>query len=94
MQEKREAFSSFYEIYTMCNKSVISNQVIDIPPHPPKKWAKWGRTPLRDWSLITGRGGGATKREGVQVKFYPYEKGGGGGKSFSHAEGGSQKVLG
>ena len=30
---------------------------------------------LRDWSLITGRGG-ATKREGGHVKFYPYEKGG------------------
>ena len=29
---------------------------------------------VRDWSLITGRG--ATKREGGQVKFYPYEKGG------------------
>ena len=29
------------------------------------------------------------------VKFYPYEKGGGGGaKSFSHAEGGAQQVLG
>ena len=26
---------------------------------------------LRDWSLITGRGGGNTQRE-----FYPYEKGG------------------
>ena len=31
---------------------------------------------FRDWSLITGRGGGATKREGGHVKFYPYEKGG------------------
>ena len=30
---------------------------------------------LRGWSLITGRGG-ATKREGGHVKFYPYEKGG------------------
>ena len=41
--------------------------------------------------------GGATKRErgGGHVKFYPYEKGGGGGgKSFSHSEGGAQKVLG
>ena len=28
---------------------------------------------IRDWSLITGRGWGATKREGVHVKFYPYE---------------------
>ena len=27
------------------------------------------------------------------MKFYPYEKGGG-RKSFSHAEGGAQKVLG
>ena len=32
-----------------------------------------------------GGGGGA-------VKFYPYEKGG--GKSFSHAEGGAQQFLG
>ena len=30
---------------------------------------------FRDWSLIMGRGG-ATKREGGHVKFYPYEKGG------------------
>ena len=42
---------------------------------------------LRDWSLITGRGGGATKRE-----FYPYEKGG--QTKFSQAEGGAQQVLG
>ena len=26
------------------------------------------------------------------MKFYPYEKGRGGGTSFSHAEGGAQKV--
>ena len=30
----------------------------------------------------------------MHVKFYPYEKGGGGGKGFSHAEVGAQKVLG
>ena len=46
--------------------------------------------PLRDWSLTTG--GGATKREGGHVKFYPYKKGGG-TKSFSHIEGGAQQVL-
>ena len=42
---------------------------------------------LRDWSLITGMGG--------HVKFYPYEKGGGGGdgKGFSHA-GGHNKFWG
>ena len=42
--------------------------------------------------LVTNYGeGGATKREGGrQVKFYPYEKGGG-RKSFSHAEGGGSK---
>ena len=45
----------------------------------------------RDWSLFMG--GGGTKREGGgHVKCYPYEKGG--GKSFSHAEGGAQQVLG
>ena len=27
------------------------------------------------------------------MKFDPYKKGGGGGKSFSHAEGGAEKVL-
>ena len=50
---------------------------------------------VRDWSLITGRGGLQNGRGG-HVKFYTYEKGGGGGggKSFSHAEGGAQQVLG
>ena len=53
-------------------------------------------TPIRDWSLITGRGGGATKREGGgHVKFYPYEKGGGAEKVLAMLkEGGAQKVLG
>ena len=53
----------------------------------------------RDWSLITGRG--ATKREvgggGGALKFYPYQKWGGGGvwrKKFSHVEGGAQQFLG
>ena len=33
---------------------------------------------IRDRSLITSRGGGATKRGGGrQVKFYPYKRGGG-----------------
>ena len=45
---------------------------------------------FRDWSLITGRGGGgSTKLDrgggGGHAKFYPYEKGG--GNSFSHAGG-------
>ena len=41
-------------------------------------------TSLRDWSLISGRGG--TKREGGgHLKVYHYEKGG--GFFFSHAEG-------
>ena len=49
---------------------------------------------LREWSLITGRGRGATKWERVgHVKLYPYEKGGG-QKSFRHAEvGRAQQVL-
>ena len=34
-------------------------------------------SPLRDWSLITG-GGGGYKTGGGQVKFYPYKKRGGG----------------
>ena len=39
-----------------------------------------------------GGGGGAT-REGVQVKFYPYEKGVG-GKSFSHIRGDTKQFWG
>ena len=42
----------------------------------------------RDRSLITGRGGDG--REGGQVKFYSYGKGGGG--RFSNAEGDAQKM--
>ena len=48
---------------------------------------------VRDWSLIMGRGG-ATKREGEAREVLPLRKGGGGGKSFSHAVVGAQKVMG
>ena len=56
---------------------------------------------VRDWSLITGRRVGVGVGVGVgglqngrrgPVKFYPYEKGGG-GKSFSHAEGGGHNKF-
>ena len=40
-----------------------------------------------------GREGGLQNGRGGHVKFYPYEKGGGGGKSFSHAEGGGHKKF-
>ena len=38
-----------------------------------------------------GGGGGYKTGGGGHVKFYPYKKGGE-GKSFSHSEGGAQKV--
>ena len=43
--------------------------------------------------LVTnyGKGGGATKREGGAPEVLSLRKGGG-GKCFSHAEGGAQKV--
>ena len=43
-----------------------------------------------------GKGGGCGYKMGGEghVKFYPHEKGGGGGKSFSHTKGGAQNVLG
>ena len=51
-------------------------------------------TNLRDWSLITGRGGGATKWQGGGAReVLPLRKGGG-KKSLRHSEGGAQKVLG
>ena len=45
--------------------------------------------------MVTNYGeGGATKREGGGAReVLPLRKGGG-GKSFSHSEGGAQKVLG
>ena len=44
--------------------------------------------------LVTNYGeGGATKREGGAREVLPLQKGGG-GKSFSQAEGGAQQVLG
>ena len=46
---------------------------------------------FRDWSLIKGRG--ATKWEGGACEVLFLRKAGGGGKSFSHAEGGAQEVL-
>ena len=49
---------------------------------------------IRDWSLITGRGGLQNGRGGGAREVLPLRKGGGGGKSFSHAEGGAQQVLG
>ena len=45
---------------------------------------------VREWSLITGRGGGVQNRRGVgQVKFYPYKKkrGGGAGKVLAILKG-------
>ena len=46
---------------------------------------------IRDWSLITGRGGGLQNWRGGHVKFNPYEKGG--GKSLSHIEMGGAKSF-
>ena len=47
---------------------------------------------LRDWSLITGRGG--YEMGGGALEDFPLRKGGG-EKSFSHVEGGgAKKVLG
>ena len=47
---------------------------------------------IRDWSLITGWG--SYKTGWVAREVLALQKGGGGGKSLSHAEGGPQKVLG
>ena len=48
---------------------------------------------LRDWSLITGRGGGYKTGGGGHVKFYPYEKWGGGG-FLAALKGGHKKFWG
>ena len=45
--------------------------------------------------LVTNyREGGGYKTGGGAREVLPLRKGGGGGKSFSHSEGGAQKVLG
>ena len=41
---------------------------------------------IRDWSLITGRGATKWKGGGRACEVLPLQKGGGGGKSISHAE--------
>ena len=43
---------------------------------------------LRDWSLITGRGGYKTGG-GDHVKFYPYKKGGGAENVLAMLKGGT-----
>ena len=48
---------------------------------------------LRDWSLITGRGGLQNGRGG-HVKFYPYKKGGGAEKVIAMLKGGHKKFWG
>ena len=48
---------------------------------------------VRDWSLITGRGGYKTGGGGGHVKFYPYEKGGA-EKVLSMLKGGHKKFWG
>ena len=52
-------------------------------------------THKREWSLITGMGGLQNGREGGQVKFYPYEKGGAEKVlAMLKGGGGAQQVLG
>ena len=48
---------------------------------------------LRDWSLITGRGG-ATKREGGARELLPLRKGGGAEKVLPILKGGHKKFWG
>ena len=49
---------------------------------------------LRDWSLITGRGGGYKTGGGGHVKFYPYKKGGGAEKVLTMLKGGHKRFWG
>ena len=56
------------------------------PPLPPP-------VPLTK-GLVTNYGEGGYKTGGVACEVLPLRNRGGGGKSFSHAEGGAQKVLG
>ena len=49
---------------------------------------------MGDWSLNTGKGGGLQNGRGGACEVLLLRKWGGGGKSFSHAEGGgAQQVL-
>ena len=71
---------------TLIHKSIVIDNDIDIV-------SVIISSVIRDWSLITGRGG-ATKREGGgggTRSFTPTKRGG--GKSFSHSEGGGHKKF-
>ena len=50
---------------------------------------------IRDWSLIMGRGGGPTKREGVGAReVLPLRKGGGAENFLAMLKGGHTKFWG
>ena len=54
--------------------------------------SKAAKFQIRDWSLITGRGG-ATKREGGSHEVLPLRKGGGAETVLAMLNGGAQNVL-
>ena len=49
---------------------------------------------LRDWSLITGRGGGLQNGRGGTLSFTPTKKGGGAEKVLAVLKGGHKKFWG
>ena len=62
-----------------------------------KKGGGGGWKGFKDWSLITGRGGGYKTGGGGGGGTWtltPTKRGGGGGKGLSHAEGGHKKFWG
>ena len=65
-----------------------------IPPSPPPNLDPrlLYKGLVTNYGEAGGGGGGYKTGWGGHVKFYPYNRGG--GKSFSHAEGGAHKVLG
>ena len=50
--------------------------------------------PLRDWSLITGRGGGLQNGRGGAREVLPLRKGGGAEKVLAMLKGGNKKFWG
>ena len=69
-------WDSAEQTFLVCIHNVSADQPYTIIQAPVSSTAQDIITQVRDWSLITGRGGLQNGRGGGHVKFYPYEKGG------------------
>ena len=89
----RYDISLYQQVLTRHVYHRIGPALVDTPVYQCIRQEEGTWSVIRDWSLITGRGG-ATKREGGAREVYPYEKGGGAEKVLAILKGGHTKFWG